>query len=282
MLHYLLPVVFSWNILFCMMQIVKRWNCCTVIFLFYSSSSDIGISNKIKFLRYQIHLPMIYTLGCQIHSVFPPLLNGGLFFKCSPVTCGQYKRAFGISCSLLTSCVSRPWVLLSLLSPGPAGGLLLNQSPLITRLWFQNSLHPEAWRINLQWHNRIDWLIDSFLYCWNDFESFLLVLTHLQLHLLKGAAVRLVGCIPNNLENAITFFLSFIQLYVLCACLFFWRGFACLSPFQDLTMKLSLIQSVGLIAKAISECVRKQGYVFSRKQELITVMLVSGDSFILY
>ncbi|XP_039868821.1 maestro heat-like repeat-containing protein family member 1 isoform X1 [Simochromis diagramma] len=42
---------------------------------------------------------------------------------------------------------------------------------------------------------------------------------------------------------------------------------------KDLTMKLSLIQSVGLIARAISECVKKQGYVFSRKQELITVML---------
>ncbi|KAK2844253.1 hypothetical protein Q5P01_010912 [Channa striata] len=42
---------------------------------------------------------------------------------------------------------------------------------------------------------------------------------------------------------------------------------------KDLTMKLSLIQSVGLIAKAIRECVKKQGYVFSRKQELITIML---------
>ncbi|XP_019946928.2 maestro heat-like repeat-containing protein family member 1 isoform X1 [Paralichthys olivaceus] len=42
---------------------------------------------------------------------------------------------------------------------------------------------------------------------------------------------------------------------------------------KDLTMKLSLIQSVGLIAKAISECVKKQGYVFSRKQELIAIML---------
>uniref|UniRef100_A0A3P9B1S6 Maestro heat-like repeat family member 1 n=1 Tax=Maylandia zebra TaxID=106582 RepID=A0A3P9B1S6_9CICH len=42
---------------------------------------------------------------------------------------------------------------------------------------------------------------------------------------------------------------------------------------KDLTMKLSLIQSVGLIARAISECVKKQGYIFSRKQELITVML---------
>ncbi|TMS10960.1 Maestro heat-like repeat-containing protein family member 1 [Larimichthys crocea] len=42
---------------------------------------------------------------------------------------------------------------------------------------------------------------------------------------------------------------------------------------KDLTMKLSLIQSVGLIAKAISECVKKQGYIFSRKQELINVML---------
>uniref|UniRef100_A0A3B4G2D9 Maestro heat like repeat family member 1 n=1 Tax=Pundamilia nyererei TaxID=303518 RepID=A0A3B4G2D9_9CICH len=42
---------------------------------------------------------------------------------------------------------------------------------------------------------------------------------------------------------------------------------------KDLTMKLSLIQSVGLIARAISECVKKQGYIFSRKHELITVML---------
>ncbi|XP_062254774.1 maestro heat-like repeat-containing protein family member 1 isoform X1 [Platichthys flesus] len=42
---------------------------------------------------------------------------------------------------------------------------------------------------------------------------------------------------------------------------------------KDLTMKLSLIQSVGLIAKAISVCVKKQGYVFSRKQELIGVMM---------
>lgn len=41
-------------------------------------------------------------------------------------------------------------------------------------------------------------------------------------------------------------------------------------------MKLSLIQSVGFIAKAISECVKKQGYIFSRKQELINVMLVSS------
>lgn len=44
-------------------------------------------------------------------------------------------------------------------------------------------------------------------------------------------------------------------------------------------MKLSLIQSVGLIARAITECVKKQGFVFSRKQELITVMLVSSQSF---
>ncbi|XP_029694251.1 maestro heat-like repeat-containing protein family member 1 isoform X1 [Takifugu rubripes] len=42
---------------------------------------------------------------------------------------------------------------------------------------------------------------------------------------------------------------------------------------KDLTMKLSLIQSIGLIAKAISQCVRKQGYVFTRKQELINIML---------
>ncbi|XP_033836281.1 maestro heat-like repeat-containing protein family member 1 isoform X2 [Periophthalmus magnuspinnatus] len=42
---------------------------------------------------------------------------------------------------------------------------------------------------------------------------------------------------------------------------------------KDMTMKLSLIQSVGFIAKAISESVKKQGYVFTRKQELITTML---------
>lgn len=71
--------------------------------------------------------------------------------------------------------------------------------------------------------------------------------------------------------------LSFILLYVLCVGIC-RPAFVCLSPFQDLTMKLSLIQSVGLIAKAISECVKKQGYVFSRKQELITVMLVSSQS----
>ena len=58
----------------------------------------------------------------------------------------------------------------------------------------------------------------------------------------------------------------------ICLCVFVF--------YQDLTMKLSLIQSVGLIAKAISECVKKQGYIFTRKQELITVMLVSSESLI--
>eukprot|EP00063_Salmo_salar_P029281 XP_014004116.1 PREDICTED: maestro heat-like repeat-containing protein family member 1 [Salmo salar] len=38
-------------------------------------------------------------------------------------------------------------------------------------------------------------------------------------------------------------------------------------------MKLSLIQSVGLIAKAISTVVRNQGYMFVRKQELMGVMM---------
>ncbi|XP_027005039.2 maestro heat-like repeat-containing protein family member 1 isoform X2 [Tachysurus fulvidraco] len=42
---------------------------------------------------------------------------------------------------------------------------------------------------------------------------------------------------------------------------------------KDLTMKLSLIQSIGLIAKAINNCVHKQGYVFTRKQELVGVMM---------
>lgn len=39
-------------------------------------------------------------------------------------------------------------------------------------------------------------------------------------------------------------------------------------------MKLSLIQSIGLIAKAINTCVHKQGYVFTRKQELMGIMMV--------
>ncbi|XP_073782226.1 maestro heat-like repeat-containing protein family member 1 isoform X1 [Danio rerio] len=41
---------------------------------------------------------------------------------------------------------------------------------------------------------------------------------------------------------------------------------------KDLTMKLSLIHSVGLIAKAISNSVRKQGFMFTRKHELMGVM----------
>ncbi|KAF4088237.1 hypothetical protein AMELA_G00080220 [Ameiurus melas] len=42
---------------------------------------------------------------------------------------------------------------------------------------------------------------------------------------------------------------------------------------KDLTMKLSLIQSIGLIAKAINTCTHKQGYVFTRKQELMGIMM---------
>ncbi|XP_035284058.1 maestro heat-like repeat-containing protein family member 1 [Anguilla anguilla] len=42
---------------------------------------------------------------------------------------------------------------------------------------------------------------------------------------------------------------------------------------KDLTMKLSLIQSVGLIAQAVSACVRRQGYLFTRKQELMGVIM---------
>ncbi|XP_006635903.2 maestro heat-like repeat-containing protein family member 1 isoform X1 [Lepisosteus oculatus] len=42
---------------------------------------------------------------------------------------------------------------------------------------------------------------------------------------------------------------------------------------KDLTMKLSLIKSVGLIARAISACVRRQSYMFSRKQELMGLMM---------
>ncbi|XP_060777885.1 maestro heat-like repeat-containing protein family member 1 isoform X2 [Neoarius graeffei] len=42
---------------------------------------------------------------------------------------------------------------------------------------------------------------------------------------------------------------------------------------KDLTMKLSLIESIGLIAKAINTCVHKQGYVFTRKQKLMGIMM---------
>ncbi|MCJ8728677.1 hypothetical protein PDJAM_G00007090 [Pangasius djambal] len=42
---------------------------------------------------------------------------------------------------------------------------------------------------------------------------------------------------------------------------------------KDLAMKMSLIQSIGLIAKAINSCVHKQGYVFTRKQELMGIMM---------
>ncbi|XP_053484916.1 maestro heat-like repeat-containing protein family member 1 isoform X1 [Ictalurus furcatus] len=42
---------------------------------------------------------------------------------------------------------------------------------------------------------------------------------------------------------------------------------------KDLTMKLSLIQSIGLIAKAINTCTHKQGYIFTRKQELMGIMM---------
>jgi len=47
-------------------------------------------------------------------------------------------------------------------------------------------------------------------------------------------------------------------------------------------MKLSLIHSVGLIAKAISNSVHKQGFLFSRKQELMGVMMVRGFKIITF
>lgn len=42
---------------------------------------------------------------------------------------------------------------------------------------------------------------------------------------------------------------------------------------KDLTMKLSLIRSVGLIAQAGNVCARRQKFIFPRKQELLGVML---------
>lgn len=42
---------------------------------------------------------------------------------------------------------------------------------------------------------------------------------------------------------------------------------------KDLTMKLSLIQSIGLIAKAINNCHGKQAFLFNRKQEFMGTMM---------
>ncbi|KAG2465114.1 MROH1 protein, partial [Polypterus senegalus] len=42
---------------------------------------------------------------------------------------------------------------------------------------------------------------------------------------------------------------------------------------KDLTMKLSLIKSIGQIAQAISICTQRQSYNFTRKQELLGVMM---------
>ncbi|XP_023669118.2 maestro heat-like repeat-containing protein family member 1 isoform X1 [Paramormyrops kingsleyae] len=42
---------------------------------------------------------------------------------------------------------------------------------------------------------------------------------------------------------------------------------------KDLTMKLSLIQSVGLVARAVAACVQRQAYVFSKKHELLAVIM---------
>lgn len=90
--------------------------------------------------------------------------------------------------------------------------------------------------------------------------------------------------LPNFLHTRLLFLLTWIfwSVYVShlfwcisSASVFSRHAFVYLSRLKDLTMKLSLIQSVGLIAKAIRECVKKQGYVFTRKQELINVMLVS-------
>lgn len=41
-------------------------------------------------------------------------------------------------------------------------------------------------------------------------------------------------------------------------------------------MKISLLQSVGLIAQAVGACLRRQNYLFARKQELVGVLMVSG------
>ncbi|KAL4629859.1 maestro heat-like repeat-containing protein family member 1, partial [Arapaima gigas] len=42
---------------------------------------------------------------------------------------------------------------------------------------------------------------------------------------------------------------------------------------KDLSMKISLIQSIGLIARAIGTCVHRQSYLFTHKQELMGIIL---------
>lgn len=84
-------------------------------------------------------------------------------------------------------------------------------------------------------------------------------------------------CLLTRIIFSLCFFVVVFLMSLCVICLYFVHRHLCIFPIQDLTMKLSLIQSVGLIARAISECVKKQGYIFSRKQELITVMLVSGN-----
>jgi len=87
---------------------------------------------------------------------------------------------------------------------------------------------------------------------------------------LRSPDLNLVICVCVCVVDCVVCLLSTLCVCVcVCVCVFL--------SFQDLTMKLSLIQSVGLIAKAVCVCVRKQGYVFSRKQELITVMLVRQE-----
>lgn len=127
-------------------------------------------------------------------------------------------------------------------------------------------------------------------------DCFCLCCNSLELHLLRGLWCAVLFALGKcNYPIFIIFFIfspRFLLIWIFwslfvshffcctsCASVSCRHAIACLCPFQDLTMKLSLIQSVGLIAKAISECVKKQGYVFSRKQELITVMLVSSQSF---
>lgn len=63
----------------------------------------------------------------------------------------------------------------------------------------------------------------------------LLMLTHFQLHLLKGAAVRLVVCIPGNLESAITQFSSYYPTFpldlnlLICLCPLIYFVVSCAS-----------------------------------------------------
>lgn len=160
-----------------------------------------------------------------------------------------------------------------------------DQSTIALLDWFDWLMDWMDWLIFIL----LDWFWDVFAYAHSLAVAY--AERGLQLALLFAFLSILKAQLPHVLHIYLTFpndlnllicvclliysFVGLVYLFVSCR-----HAFLCLSPLQDLTMKLSLIQSVGLIGKAISQCVKKQGYVFARKQEFINVMLVSSQSFI--